>query len=145
MKTRFSALVSLKKNAMQKSERVVQNANKNLFNAKEALHDSLEELQKIPAPKQGIISDFLANRTLLDSQRALISHNEEWVAYAQKELLEAKEQLKRDMIEYEKFNYLELQEIAKMLQAKKLKEAKDLDEVALMTHTKKRTTLRQAS
>ncbi|MEN4053510.1 MULTISPECIES: flagellar export protein FliJ [Sulfurimonas] len=145
MKTRFSALVSLKKNAMQKSERVVQNANKNLFNAKEALRESLAELQNIPAPQQGIISDFLANRTLLDSQRAVISHNESWVEYAQKELLEAKEQLKRDMIEYEKFNYLELQEIEKMLQAKKLQETKDLDEVALMTYSKKTNIIRQAS
>jgi flagellar biosynthesis chaperone FliJ len=145
MKTRFSALVSLKKNAMQKSERVVQNANKNLLNAKEALRESLAELHNIPSPQQGIISDFLANRTLLESQRALISHNEEWVAYTQKELLEAQEQLKRDMIEYEKFSYLELQEIEKLLKAKKLKEAKDLDEVALMTYSKKTITLRQAS
>ena len=145
MKTRFSALVSLKKNAMQKSERVVQNANKNLLNAKEALRESLEQLQSIPSPENGIIADFLANRTLLDSQRALIAHNEGWVAYAKKELQEAQEELKKAMIEYEKFNYLELQEIEKVLKAKKIKEAKDLDEVALMTYSKKRDTIRQAS
>ena len=145
MKTRFSALVSVKKNAMQKSERVVQNANKNLQNATEALRESLVELQKIPAPQQGFISDFLANRTLLDTQRALIAHNEAWVAYAKKELAEAQEQLKAAMIEYEKFNYLELQEIEKILYAKKVQEAKDLDEVALMTHSRKRDMIREAS
>ncbi|HFB53836.1 MAG TPA: hypothetical protein ENJ67_03810 [Sulfurimonas autotrophica] len=144
MKTRFSSLVTVKKNSMQKSERVVQTANKNLQNAKEALQTSLLELQKIETPHEGNMAEFLANRSLLDAQRALIAHNEGWVTYAQKELLEAQEQLKRDMIEYEKFKYLELQEIEKVLKAQKVQEAKDLDEVALMTHTKK-TKMREAS
>ncbi len=145
MKTRLSTLVSLKKNTMQKSERIVQNANKNFLNAKEALRESLAELQNIPMLQQGVVSDFLANRILLDSQRSVISHNESWVEYAQKELLEAKEQLKRDMIEYEKFNYLELQEMEKILQARKLQETKDLDEAALMTYSKKTNIIRQTS
>ena len=144
MKTRFSSLVTVKKNSMQKSERVLQNANKNLQNAELALRESFAELQNIPSPDHGVIADFLANRTLLDSQRAIISHNEAWRAYAQQEVLEAKEQLKYDMIEYEKFKYLELQEIEKILKARKIQEAKDLDEVALMTHAKK-TKMKEAS
>ncbi len=144
MKTRFSSLVSVKKNIMQKSERLLQTANKNLLNAKIALQDSLSLLQNIITPKEGSMAEFLANRSLLDSQRSIIEHNEGWVDYAQKEVLEAKEQLKRDMIEYEKFKYLELQEIEKILKEQKIQEAKDLDEVALMTHAKK-ITMRQAS
>jgi len=144
MKTRFSSLVTVKKNTMQKSERVLQKANQNLQNAKTALQISLLELQKIETPHEGNMAEFLANRSLLDAQRALIAHNEAWVEYAQKEVLEAKEQLKHDMIEYEKFKYLELQEIEKILKAQKVQEAKDLDEVALMTHTKK-TKMREAS
>jgi len=144
MKTRFSSLVSLKKNAMQKSEQLVQNANKTLRNAKEALEASLAELQNIPSPDHGVIAEFLANRTLLDSQRALIKHNEEWLAFAQKELEHAQEELKKAMIEFEKFKYLELQEMEKILKAQKIKEAKDLDEIALMTFGKK-TNIRQAS
>lgn len=144
MKTRFSSLVSVKKNIMQKSERLLQTANKNLLNAKIALQDSLGLLQNIITPKEGSMAEFLANRSLLDSQRSIIEHNEGWVEYAQKEVLEAKEQLKRDMIEYEKFKYLELQEIEKILKEQKIQEAKDLDEVALMIHAKK-ITMRQAS
>ncbi len=144
MKTRFSSLVSVKKNIMQKSERLLQTANKNLLNAKIALQDSLGLLQNIITPKEGSMAEFLANRSLLDSQRGIIEHNEGWVKYAQKEVLEAKEQLKRDMIEYEKFKYLELQEIEKILKEQKIQEAKDLDEVALMTYAKK-ITMRQAS
>jgi flagellar biosynthesis chaperone FliJ len=137
MKTRYSSLVTIKKNAMQKSERLVQNANKNLQNAKQALRESLAYLKNIQTPKSGLIAEFLAQRSLLDSQRALIQQNQEWVTYAQQELLNAKNQLKMDMIEYEKFKYLELQEIEKILKAQKIKEAKDLDEIALMTFGRK--------
>jgi len=138
MKTRFSSLVSVKKDSMQKSERVVKKANQNLQNAQEALSESLQQLQEIAPPQEGVISDFLANRTLLDAQRTLIKHNEEWVAYARQELFNAQEELKHAMIEYEKFKYLEVEEIKKILDARKLQERKDLDEVALMTYEKKR-------
>jgi len=144
MKTRFSSLVTIKKNTMEKSERLMQTANKNLQNAKAALEESLALLNDIHTPQTGNMSEFLANRSLLDSQRSLIEHNEGWVTYADKEVLAAKEQLKLAMIEYEKFKYLELQEIEKILKAQKIQEAKDIDEVALMTHTKKRDR-RQAS
>ena len=137
MKTRFSSLVHVKKNIMQKSERLLQKANANLHNSKKALQDSLVLLQEIEPPQHGKISDFLANRVLLDSQRTIIQHNKEWVEYTQQEIAEAKEQLKKDMIEYEKYKYLEYEEVQKALKKLKIQEAKDLDEIALMTYTNK--------
>ncbi len=137
MKTRFSSLVHVKKNIMQKSERLLQKANANLHNAKKALIESLAFLQDIEPPTHGKIADFLANRALLDSQRAIIKHNEEWLTYTKTEVTQAKEQLKCDMIEYEKYKYLEYEEIQKALKQIKIKEAKDLDEIALMTYTNK--------
>ena len=135
MKTRFSSLVNVKKNAMQKSERAVEEANAALKKARQALEESLLQLQEIQLAQHGQISQFLANRTLVERQRALIRHNEEWVSFANQEIQTAKEQLKLDMIEYEKFNYLELQEIKKVLKLRKIAEAKELDEVALMTYS----------
>jgi len=41
------------------------------------------------------------------------------------------------MIEHEKFKYLEFEEIKKALKIKAIQEAKDLDEIALMTHVRK--------
>jgi len=137
VKTRFSSLVHVKKNIMQKSERLLQKANANLHNAKKALIESLAFLQEIEPPTHGKIADFLANRALLDSQRAIIKHNEEWLTYTKTEVTQAKEQLKCDMIEYEKYKYLEYEEIQKALKQIKIKEAKDLDEIALMTYTNK--------
>ena len=142
MKTRYSPLVSVKKNIMQKSERALESANVNLNNASQALKTSLLELHTIETPQTGNIQEFLSARTLLDVQRNIITHNEEWISFAHREIAEAKEQLKRDSIEYEKFNYLELEEIKKILNERKLKEAKELDEVALMTYEMKQKKLK---
>lgn len=136
MKTRYTSLVSVKKNIMQKSERALQSANANLNSALLALELSLEELKDIPSPTSGQISDFLAARTLLDSQRAIIQHNQEWIEFTRKEIDTVTKQLKIDMIEYEKFNYLELEEVKKAIEIRKREEAKELDEVALMTYKK---------
>ncbi|RUM65328.1 MAG: hypothetical protein DSZ04_00170 [Sulfurimonas sp.] len=121
---------------MQKSERVLQSANANLNSALVALELSLIELKNIPSPTTGQISDFLASRTLLDSQRVIIQHDQEWVEFARNEIRNASAQLKLDMVEYEKFNYLELEEIKVILLKRKRDEAKELDEIALMTYKK---------
>jgi hypothetical protein len=91
MKTRYSSLVSVKKNIMQSSERVVQSASTTLQNANSALQKSYEELELIKTPQHGKITELLSIRTLLDSQRALIQHNKEWMAFASKELEQAKD------------------------------------------------------
>ena len=138
MKTRFSSLVTLKKSTMKKSERAVQSANADLNSAVMALEISKNSLNSIDTPQSGIMNDFLASRRLLDSGRDLIKHNEEWTEYAKNQVSLAKEQLKLDMVEYEKFKYLDLQEIKKIIKKQKMLEAKELDEVALMTHTRKK-------
>ena len=137
MKTRFSSLVKLKKNTMDKSERAVQKANADLNSAAIALEISYKSIQEITPPQSGSMSDLLASRTLLSSGRGLIQHNNEWVGFAKNQVSQAKEKLKLDMIEHEKFKYLELQEIQKEIKKIKRQEMKNLDEVALMTHTQK--------
>jgi len=139
MKTRFSSLVTIKKSAMQKSERVVQSANADLNSALIALELSHKALYDISSPQSGMMSSFLASRKLLESGRNLIQHNQEWVFYAKNRVEIAKEELKKTMTEYEKFNYLEVEEIKKILQKQKLQESKELDEIALLTHTRKKT------
>lgn len=138
MKTRFSSLVTLKKSTMKKSEQVVQSANADLNSAVIALEISKNSLNSIDTPESGSMSDFLASRTLLDSGRYLIRHNQDWVKFSKTQVKLAKEQLKLDMVEYEKFKYLDLQEIKKEIKKQKILEAKELDEVALMTHTRRK-------
>jgi len=145
MKTRYSSLVTLKKNKMRKSEQQVQSANATLNSAMTALEVSSQSIYTLTQPESGSMSDLLASRTLIDVKRNEIQHNREWVVFAKRELKEAKEQLKLDMIEYEKFKYLELQEIKKELHKQKMQEMKDLDEVALMTYTRKKEKLKRVS
>jgi flagellar biosynthesis chaperone FliJ len=136
MKSRFHSIVNLKKDKMQKSEQALSQANKNLANAQSALEESYESLKDLNPPQTGSMGDFLASRSLASTQRGIIEHNQKWVEYAKKEILAAKEQLKKDMIEHEKFKYLELEEIKKEMKKRQIKEAKDLDEVALMTYAR---------
>ena len=134
MKSRFSPLVKVKKNSMQKSERFLQKATVNLNSASSALELSYNSLKEIAPPSRGSMSQMLASRTLLSSQRELIKHNQEWVTFAKNQIEQAKAQLKADMIELEKFQYLELEEIKQELKKKAVLEAKNLDEVALMAY-----------
>lgn len=134
MKTRYSSLVSVKKNSMNKSEMALGKAKSNLENALYTLEQSYQSLSEIVTPSSGTMPAFLSSRMLLDRQRELIKHDEELVLQAQHEIFEAKERLKIDTLEYEKFNYLELQEIELELKRLKVLENKDLDEIALMTY-----------
>jgi flagellar export protein FliJ len=136
VKTRYSPLVKLKKSTMDKSERLVQQKNMDLNNALKALEDSYEYLEGISQPSSGNITDLLASRSLLSSQRGLIDNNKNWVNFARNQLEASKEQFKKDMIEYEKYKYLEVQEIKKHQKEIKIKESKALDEIALMTFGK---------
>ena len=122
---------------MDKSEKVLQSANADLNSATTALEVSYNSLSNIEIPKSGAASQFLASRTLLDSQRGMIKHNQEWIEFAKNQVNLAKEKLKLDMIEHEKFKYLEVQEIKKILKEQKIKEAKELDEIALLTYEKR--------
>jgi len=137
MKTRYSTLVDLKKNKVQKSEHVVQKANADLNSAATALQLSYNSLNDIESPQSGFVSNYLASRTLLDVVRDSIKHNKEWVGFAKKQVELAKEQLKLDMIEHEKFKYLDLQEVNEMVKKIKQEELKELDEVALMAFIRK--------
>ncbi len=134
MKTRYTPLVKLKKSTMEKSETLVQRMNADLNSAAAALKLSYSSLDEIETPKSGSIHELLASRSLLHSQRALIDKNKQWVFYAKGQVEAAKQQLKADMIEYEKFKYLEFEEMKKILKEAKIKELKDLDEIALMTY-----------
>ena len=126
MKTRFSSLVKLKKNTMDKSEQVVQRANADLNSAAIALEISYQSIKDITPPQNGSMKDFIANRTLLSSGRGLIEHNKEWTKFAKNQVESAKEKLKLDMIEHEKFKYLELQEIQKEIKKLKVKDRKSV-------------------
>ncbi len=115
---------------MQQALARVQKAKKELEEAKAGLAD-------VKAPKTGAMQNFLASRTLLDAQLRLIEKNEEWVAYEESQVNAAREQLQKSMQEYEKFKYLETEEIKKIQKTLQKKENKLLDELAMIGFNQK--------
>lgn len=134
MKNRFTPLVEIKKNQLKKSEEVVTRANIMLQDALYTLDESYVKIDSIATPTSGYVQDFLSKRALLDIQRDVINYNKERVEFCKNQLQDAKLQLKKDNMEFEKFKYLELQEIKKEQQKLKLQESKRLDEVAIMRY-----------
>ena len=137
MKTRFSSIVKLKHSKMQEEEVNLQKATQRLNNAKSELERSIAELDNLKEPREGDMQSFLASRSLLDAQFRLIEKNKGWVAYEETQVDTQREVLKQAMFEYEKFKYLEAEEIKKIEKELALKESKRLDELALIGFNQK--------
>ncbi len=133
MNTRFTQLVKYKNNEMQKCERELLHVNNALARAKEELKNSYEILNQLQTPQEGEILTFLQSRDSLTMQRDIIKQNSNQIERIILQVEQAKENLKTSMIEYEKFKYLEAEQIKKILKKQNMQEAKELDEAALQT------------
>ncbi len=122
---------------MQEAEAALQQALARVQKAKKELEEAKAGLADVKAPKTGAMQNFLASRTLLDAQLRLIEKNEEWVAYEESQVNAAREQLQKSMQEYEKFKYLETEEIKKIQKTLQKKENKLLDELAMIGFNQK--------
>ncbi|MDX1296120.1 MAG: flagellar export protein FliJ [Sulfurimonadaceae bacterium] len=131
MKTRFTPLVKMKKDAMDKSERDLQKANHLLQNAQQILHQAYEELNSLSSPTSGEITQFVQARQMLEAQRNVVAQEQEKVAMAESEVLKAKMALKDAMMEYEKFKYLEAEQIKLVVAKRKKQMQRELDEIAV--------------
>jgi len=100
---------------------------------------SYNELQNLEIPQGGDFSLFRQTQDLKQRISDEISFNKYNLQVAENALVQAMQQLKTANIEHEKFKYLETNEIEKFLKALKMKEAKDLDEVALMMFNRKKS------
>ncbi|MDX9813670.1 MAG: flagellar export protein FliJ [Sulfurimonas sp.] len=138
MKTKFTPLLSIKKNELKKSELALSRANIDLQKATKKLEDSYKELEELPSVLKGSVSDLLKSRMLLEVAQDVISKNKESINFAKNQVLLAKDKLQKDTQEFEKFSYLEAQEIKKALDEQKKLEAKNLDEVALLKYKGKK-------
>jgi len=113
-------------------EKSVQSCHQTIKTIKEKIEASYNELRSMQIPKDGDFSLFRQVQLLKQRVQDEIGFNKHNLAMAENALLKAMQQLKTANIEHEKFKYLETNEIEKVLKAQKLKEAKDLDEIALI-------------
>lgn len=115
---------------MDKSERDLQRANADLRRAQSALSDAVLCLNQLELPQKGAVRSLVQSRTLIDSARGDVEKNRAWVEFATSQIDLAKKALKEAMIEFEKFKYLETQEIQAKLKLEKHSQEKALDEIA---------------
>lgn len=134
MKTRFTPLVKVKKEAMDSAERNLQQANHTRHKAQSALDEAYAQLQNASTPSSGTMTDFRNSRMLIEGQRKIIEEKKEWVAFAEDQVAKARESLKKAMIDFEKFKYLEAQQIKEELLKQRRQEQRDLDEIAVQTY-----------
>ncbi len=137
MKTRFTSLVKIKKNDLNRCEMMFQKAALSARNAKQALKMAYNALKEIDISKHGKMRQLLANQALVQYQRLIIKDKLDWLAYANHDLQEVKKILQNASLEYEKFKYLEFQEMDKILKKQKIAAAKELDEIAILTYNLK--------
>ncbi|MDF1880835.1 flagellar FliJ family protein [Sulfurimonas sp. MAG313] len=140
MKTQYTSLVKIKKQHLDKMELSVASCNETIHIIKQKIKDSYNELASLEIPQGGDFSLFRQMQLLKTQISDEIGFNKYNLQMAESALMKAMQQLKTANIEHEKFKYLETTEIEKVLKAQKIKEEKDLDEVALMIFNRKNST-----
>lgn len=138
MKTQYSSLVKIKKERLEMMEKAVQSCHQTIAQVKENIEKSYEQLRSIEAPEKGDFALFRQMQLLKHRAQDEIGFNKHNLVIAENGLIKAMQQLKTANIEHEKFKYLETNEIEKVLKAQKLKEAKELDEIALIGFNKRK-------
>ena len=137
MKTRYTPLLNLKKNELDRCERELQKANQVVLSATSSLDEAYLLLETLQLPQKGTIKEMLSANSFISRQREIVEDKKNWVLFAEHQTESAVSKLKLSNIEYEKFKYLDFEEIKKLVKLRALKESKDLDEIALMTYNKK--------
>ncbi len=113
-------------------EQAVSSCNQTILIIKQKIEKAYAELHAMQVPRGGDFSVYRQMQLLKKRVQDEIGFNKHNLALAENALVKAMQQLKTANIEHEKFKYLETTEIEKIIKAKKLQEAKDLDEVAVM-------------
>lgn len=132
MKTKFDSVVKLKKQQVDNIEKNIQKINASINELNQKIQNLKSSLFSFDIPKNGNFATlrqikfqqhFIREEIEKLKQQTIILENRK------KELLN---ELKIANIEYEKMKYLQAEEIKKILKEKRLKEARDMDEIAIL-------------
>lgn len=136
MKSRYEPLVKLKKKALDKAEQALMSANNEVTLSNSALDNAYSQLSLLISPQNGSIGELYQAQMIAQAQHREIESCRLRVDRARINQDRAREAFRFTRIEFEKFNYLEVQEIETMVAKVKYEEAKMLDEIGTMTYKK---------
>jgi len=132
MKTKFDSVVKFKKRAVEKIENDIKKINIAILDLKNKIDELNSSLISFSFPKTGTFSQFTyikANQDLVRQEINSLNSQIDKLNARKKDLLE---ELKKAKIEYEKMKYLQGEEIKKKVKEIRLKEIRDMDEIAIM-------------
>lgn len=136
MKSRYEPLVKLKKQALDKAEQQLMSANAEVTLSDAVLLNAYAELSSLESPLNGSIGELFQAKMILQAQHREIQACRLRAQRARSNQDKAREAFRLSRIEFEKFNYLELQEVEALIAKVKYEEAKMLDEIGTMTYKK---------
>ncbi|MDD2782425.1 flagellar export protein FliJ [Sulfuricurvum sp.] len=134
MKSKYEPLVKLKKKALDTAERALIGANNALSSASDKLNRAYEELSKMALPAKGSVGEFTQATAMIHAQHQSIEEAQQVLQTAEQRQIQMRERFKEAMVDFEKFKYLEVQEMNAQLKELKEQEAKMLDEIGTMTY-----------
>lgn len=134
MKSKYAPLVKLKKKALDSAERALIAANNALSAASDKLNRAYDELSHMRLPAKGSVGEFTQATAIIHAQHQSIEGAKDELRSAEQQQSLMREKFKAAMIDYEKFKYLEVQEMNLHLKEIKDQEAKMLDEIGTMTY-----------
>lgn len=132
MKTKFTAVVKLKKKKVDDLENSLFKMDAMINKAKEDLASNEQKYRLMKSPGGGSFAEMLAFEELKKAFRYEIKNIKNSIAEMINQRNMLLGQFKEANAEYEKMKYLDDEEIKKILKAKAAQEAKDLDEIGVM-------------
>ncbi len=127
---RFSSLLKIKKEDLRRIEILLQSKNnqKNLiFNEIESLYAKLKSMQ---IPKKESFGKFTLFKESIFNLHKEIEQKREVLKRLNEEIEEIKSNYQKAQIEFEKIKYIQEMENKKILETKRVKEQKELDEIS---------------
>jgi hypothetical protein len=138
MKTKFSALVTFRKQSVDKIERHIASLNMEINRTKEKIAHIKQEIIDTPIPQSGNFYQISCMKEMVNAHRRELQKQEIVLIQLRDDKQKLQKSLKDAYLEYEKAKHLDNLEKQKAIAKKKQEEAAYIDEIALILHNNKK-------
>jgi len=138
MKTKFSQLVKVKKRKVDEIESELLDIQNQKRRVESEIKNILQDIVELKAPQSGNFAELNLSYSYLSNLSNQKKVREKQLLSIMQQIEIVKDLYKEANIDYEKIKYLDEQEIKKQLEELKIKENKDMDEIANLLHSRKK-------
>ncbi|KGI55361.1 flagellar export protein FliJ [Campylobacter sp. MIT 97-5078] len=134
MKNKYSSILKVKKQGLDKAEQNLSQAKQRQLQNKLAFQNASLEYANFALPQNGSTQILKQNLEMLKIAKNVKERAKEKLELSQKEVLHYQTLYKRASLDYEKIKYLQSEEFKAMQKHLKKEEEKFLDEIAISRH-----------